>query len=90
MAICFLALITGLFFGRSCFGTHTTFLMPLDAADHIRTHSQMHPLGTWRQRTGSAKKEVCFMSGTTATVVVNHSSQEVLLLHFGARVFYED
>ena len=24
------------------------------------------------------------MSGTTATVVVNHLSQEVLLLHFGA------
>ena len=34
--------------------------------------------------------EVCFMSGTTATVVVNHLSQEVLLLHFGATVFYED
>ena len=30
------------------------------------------------------------MSGTTATVVVNHLSQEVLLLHFGATVFYED
>ena len=34
--------------------------------------------------------EVCFMSGTTATVVVNRLSQEVLLLHFGATAFYED
>ena len=30
------------------------------------------------------------MSGTTATVVVNHRSQEVLLLHFGATDLYED
>ena len=33
-------------------------------------------------------REVCFMSGTTATVIVNHRSQELLLLHFGATVFY--
>ena len=38
----------------------------------------MHLLGTRRQRTESA------------TVVVNHRSQEVLLLHVGATVFYED
>ena len=35
----------------------------------------------------SAKKEICFMSGTTSTTVVNHRSQEV---HFGATVFNED
>ena len=35
-------------------------------------------------------REVCFMSGTTATVVVNHRSQELLLLHFGATVFFEE
>ena len=38
----------------------------------------------------SAKKEICSISGTTATTVVNHCSQEVLLLHFGATVFHED
>ena len=42
----------------------------------------MYLLGTRRQRTESAKKEICFMSGTTATIVVNHRPQEVLLLHF--------
>ena len=51
--------------------------------------SSMHLLGTWRQRTESAKKEVCFMSGAPAAVIVNHSSQEMLLSHFGATVFYE-
>ena len=32
----------------------------------------VHLLGTIRQRTESAKKEVCFMSGTTVTVVVKY------------------
>ena len=36
------------------------------------------------------KKEVCPMSGTRATVVADHRSQAVLLLHFGATGFYED
>ena len=60
------------------------------AVGHSRPHLRplqfpdpfsMHLLGSMRQRTESAKKEVCFMSGTTAT--------GVLLLHFGATVFYE-
>ena len=47
------------------------------------------PILTWRQRNGSPKKKVCFMSGATAAVVVNHRSQEMLLSHFGATVFYD-
>ena len=57
-----------------------------------RPHSDplsMHLFGTWRQRTGSAKKGVCFMSGAAAAVIVNHSSQVILLSHFGATVFCE-
>ena len=46
-------------------------------------------VGTSRQRTVSAKKEVCFMSGATAAVVVNRRSQEMFLSHFGATVFYD-
>ena len=40
------ALMTGLLFGRSCCGKHTTIPMPLDTADRkqdlrsFRTHSQ--------------------------------------------------
>ena len=34
MAICSVAVITGLFFGRSCFGMHSTIPVPLDTADH--------------------------------------------------------
>ena len=46
VAICPVALITGLFFGGLCFGKHTIILLPLDMADHVqdlcslRTHSQ--------------------------------------------------
>ena len=36
LAICPVALITGLFFGRSCGGSHTTIPMPMDKADHIQ------------------------------------------------------
>ena len=45
----------------------------------------MQPLGNSPRR-----KKICFMGGTTATIVANHRSQEVLLLHFGATVFCED
>ena len=38
----------------------------------------------------SVKKEVCVMSGTTATVVANHRSWEMLLLLIGATVFSDD
>ena len=41
------------------------------AAGHGKPHpdpSLMPPLGTSRQRTESAQKEFCFMSGTTATL----------------------
>ena len=40
--------------------------------------------------TESAKKDVCVISGTTATVILNHRSQGLPLLHFGATVFHED
>ena len=40
MAICSVALTTGLLFGRSCCGKHTYIPMPWDTADHIETHSQ--------------------------------------------------
>ena len=60
------------------------------AVGHGRPHSRplqfpdpfsMHLLGSTRQRTESANEGICFTSGTTATVVVNHRSEEVLLLH---------
>ena len=62
----------------------------LNFSDLFSDPFPMHLLGTINHRTESAKKGVCFMSGTTATVVVNHRSQQVLLLHFGATVFHED
>ena len=46
VAMCPVALITGLFFGGLCCGKHTIMPMPLDTADHVqdlcglRTHSQ--------------------------------------------------
>ena len=35
IAICPVALVTGLFFGRSCGSKHTTLSTPLDTADHV-------------------------------------------------------
>ena len=60
----FFALIAGRFFRSSCCGEDTTIPIPLDTADPFPTHL----LRTRRQRTESAKKELCFMSGATATL----------------------
>ena len=81
MAICPVALTTGLFPGRSCCDKHTTIPMPWDTADHVQDlcSFSMHLLRSISQRTESAKKEIRFMSGTTAT--------EVLLLRIGATAF---
>ena len=68
-SICAVALVRGLSLtllessrveDRVVAGT-SSIPMPLE---HGRPHSDpfsMHLLGTWRQRTGSPKKEVCFM-----------------------------
>ena len=64
-----------------------SFLCPWTRQTTFKTSAVSGPIPNAAIGKQSAKKEICFMSGTTATTVVNHRSQEVLLLHFGATVF---
>jgi len=78
--------------GGSCCRKHTSIPKPLEMADHVAKPLHfsdpltgeeyyrpvtMHQLGGIRQRVESAKKKVCFMSGTTATGVVKYLVKNV-------------
>ena len=60
------------------------FLDPLTGEEYRPVST--HLLGTTRQGTESAKKEVCLTSGTTATVVVNHRREHEISVPLAHRM----
>ena len=86
MAICSRCTDYGLFFVRSCFGKHTTILMPLDTAGH--TAPILNAFIENQETEDRVREERALLHERYNSNVVNHRSPEVLLLHFGATVFY--